>query len=53
MLGEAAVATFHLHDPGVLCRRAEVLRVTAGGWRIVHLHASNVPADDATGVADE
>jgi quinol monooxygenase YgiN/ketosteroid isomerase-like protein len=44
MLGaEAAVATFHLRNAQRLARRTVVLRKRAAGWRIVHLHATNVP----------
>lgn len=40
---ESALATFHLHDPGVLCRRTVVLVKQNDAWLIRHLHASNVP----------
>jgi ketosteroid isomerase-like protein len=41
--GEIAIATFHLDDrPGFLNRRTIVLRRTSAGWKIVHLHASEV-----------
>ena len=43
MLCDVAIATFHLDDrPGVLNRRTIILSKTAAGWRIVHLHASEV-----------
>ena len=43
MLGDVAIATFHLDDrPGVLNRRTVVLSRTTSGWKIVHLHASEV-----------
>ena len=43
MLGNVAIATFHLDDrPGVLNRRTIILSKTASGWKIVHLHASEV-----------
>ena len=45
-MGESALVTFHLHDPGILCRRTLILRQEADGWKIVHLHASNLPASD-------
>jgi ketosteroid isomerase-like protein len=41
--GEVAIATFHLDDrPGFLNRRTIVLHKTAKGWKIIHLHASEV-----------
>ena len=44
MLTDAAVVTFELHDvPGQTGRRTIILRRNDGVWRIVHLHASNVP----------
>ena len=43
MFGDVAVATFHLDDrPGFLNRRTIVLKKTPAGWKIVHLHASEV-----------
>ena len=43
MFGDVAVATFHLDDrPGVLNRRTIVLHKSAGEWKIVHIHASEV-----------
>ena len=39
-LGDAAVATFHLPRDTALGRRTLVLRKTAAGWKIAHLHAS-------------
>ena len=43
LFGEVAVATFHLDDrAGVLNRRTIVLRKETAGWRIVHIHASEV-----------
>jgi ketosteroid isomerase-like protein len=43
MLGDTAIATFHLDDrAGFLNRRTLVLHKTAAGWKIVHLHASEV-----------
>jgi ketosteroid isomerase-like protein len=42
-LGDVAVVTFHLDDrPGMLNRRTLVLRKNTNGWKIVHLHASEV-----------
>ena len=45
-MGEGAYVTFHLHDPGVLCRRTLILQHGTEGWKIAHLHASNLPAPD-------
>ncbi len=42
-IGDGAVVTFHLKDPGILCRRTLILQRMATGWKIVHLHASNLP----------
>jgi len=39
---DTAVATFHLRNEQRLARRTIVFRRTARGWRIAHLHASNV-----------
>ena len=40
---DTAIATFHLDDrSGFLNRRTLVLHKTADGWKIVHLHASEV-----------
>lgn len=41
--GDVAIATFHLDDrPGFLNRRTVVLQKGASGWKIIHLHASEV-----------
>lgn len=41
--GDTAVATFHLDDrPGFINRRTIVLHRSLTGWKIVHLHASEV-----------
>jgi ketosteroid isomerase-like protein len=43
LFGDVAIATFHLDDrPGFLNRRTIVLNKTEKGWKIVHLHASEV-----------
>jgi ketosteroid isomerase-like protein len=43
MVGDVAVATFHLDDrPGVVNRRTIVLHMNAGRWKIIHIHASEV-----------
>jgi ketosteroid isomerase-like protein len=44
LMEDVAIATFHLDDrPGFLNRRTIVLHKTSSGWKIVHLHASEVP----------
>lgn len=55
-LGDVAVITFHLGrrpDPGAtsastLSRRTFVVRRTEAGWRIQHLHASNMRLEPAS-----
>jgi ketosteroid isomerase-like protein len=48
MLGEVAVATFHLEtNPEMLGRRTLVFTRTADGWKIAHLHGSNLPRESA------
>jgi ketosteroid isomerase-like protein len=43
MFGDTAIATFHLSDrAGFVNRRTLVLHKTTAGWKIVHLHASEV-----------
>lgn len=45
MAGDVAIATFHLDDrPGFLNRRTIVLQDQKTGWKIIHLHASEVAA---------
>jgi ketosteroid isomerase-like protein len=41
--GDVALVTFHLTEGNVLSRRTIVFRRDPGGWKIVHLHASNLP----------
>ncbi|HET8773904.1 MAG TPA: nuclear transport factor 2 family protein, partial [Thermoanaerobaculia bacterium] len=41
--GDVAAITFNVHNPSAVARRTFVWRRGAGGWRIVHLHASNTP----------
>ncbi|HKD84614.1 MAG TPA: nuclear transport factor 2 family protein [Terriglobales bacterium] len=42
-LNDVAIVTFQLEDrPGMLNRRTLVWQRTASGWKIVHLHASEV-----------
>lgn len=41
-----AIATFHLDDrSGFMNRRTIVLQKQASGWKIIHLHASEVATD--------
>jgi ketosteroid isomerase-like protein len=42
-MGDIAVVSFHLILPGALRRRTFVLRRSDGAWKILHLHASNIP----------
>ena len=39
--GDLAIVTFNVHNPSSISRRTFVWRRQAGGWRILHLHASN------------
>jgi ketosteroid isomerase-like protein len=48
LFGDVAIATFHLDDrPGFVNRRTIVLNKTKAGWKIVHLHASEVSTTTA------
>jgi hypothetical protein len=38
-----SLVTFHLIDGGTLSRRTLVFRRYEDGWKIVHIHASNLP----------
>jgi ketosteroid isomerase-like protein len=41
---DAAIVTFHLDDrPGVLNRRTMIWQRRKSGWKIVHIHASELP----------
>ena len=40
---DTAIAIFHLRNEERIARRTVVLVLRNGGWRVVHLHASNVP----------
>ena len=40
--GKTAIVTFDVGTAAVFSRRTLVLEWRGGGWRIVHLHASNV-----------
>jgi ketosteroid isomerase-like protein len=43
VLDDVAIVTFHLDDrPGFINRRTLILRKTEAGWKIAHLHASEV-----------
>ena len=43
LFGDMAIVTFHLDDrAGFLNRRTIVLHQTTSGWKIIHLHASEV-----------
>ena len=47
MFGDIAIATFHLDDrAGFLNRRTIALSKSTAGWKIVHLHASEVARND-------
>lgn len=49
MLGSVAVVTFHLdRGRGSVGRRTLVLHKTSGGWKIIHLHASNAEFQQPT-----
>ena len=39
---DVALVTFHMLDAALLNRRTIVFRRDAGGWKIVHIHASNL-----------
>jgi ketosteroid isomerase-like protein len=43
LAADAALATFHLSAPNSVGRRTMVLVKTPQGWKITHLHASNMP----------
>ena len=43
---DVVIATFHLRSGPGIGRRTLVLRREAEGWRIIHLHASNIEAPD-------
>jgi len=43
-IGDTAIVTFHLDDrPGFVNRRTMIWHRTPTGWKIAHLHASEVP----------
>jgi len=44
--GGAAVVTFYFKGPEIVSRRTLVLRRDGGTWLIVHLHASNLSAQN-------
>ena len=39
---DVAVVTFHLVDSGLVNRRTLVFKREMNGWKIVHIHASNI-----------
>ncbi len=41
VVGDIALCTFHFDNPERLGRRTIILVRRAGGWKILHLHASN------------
>ena len=43
---DAALATFELHNAERVARRTVLFVRRADGWKIVHIHASNVPWPD-------
>ena len=48
LFGNVAIATFHLDDrAGFVNRRTMVLNKSETGWKIVHLHASEVSVNSA------
>jgi ketosteroid isomerase-like protein len=48
LFGNVAIATFHLDDrAGFVNRRTIVLNKSQSGWKIVHLHASEVSVTNA------
>ena len=46
--GDCAIVTFHLAESDGIHRRTLVFARNHGGWRIVHLHASNLGPPAAT-----
>jgi ketosteroid isomerase-like protein len=49
IIDEMAVVTFHLDDrAGFVNRRTVILHRTSTGWKIVHLHASEVAVNSET-----
>jgi ketosteroid isomerase-like protein len=44
---DVALVTFHLEDANVLSRRTIVFRRDGAGWKIVHIHASNLNVSPA------
>ncbi len=44
---DLALVTFHLRQEGSVGRRTVVLRRLAAGWKILHIHASNLPTSSA------
>lgn len=46
MFTDAALVSFHLEDGSSLSRRSFVFAKEEAGWKIVHLHASNVVSSE-------
>jgi ketosteroid isomerase-like protein len=46
LAGGVAIASFLLHDPGMLGRRTIIWQKIKDKWLIIHLHASGVVIDD-------
>lgn len=46
MFNDAALISFHLEDGPALSRRSFVFAKEESGWKIVHLHASNVVSSE-------
>jgi len=44
---EIALATFHLTTGATISRRSVLLKQETNGWKIVHIHASNLPMTTA------
>lgn len=45
--GDVAIVTFIVHNPSAISRRTFVWHHSARGWKIVHMHASNIPTRGA------
>lgn len=45
--GDVAIVTFIVHNPSAISRRTFVWHHSGKGWKIVHMHASNIPTRGA------